>query len=140
MFFGYLLALPRGQDPTSSRPPESRTLHNSDLESKSIPDRGLETKPACTSHREGGGTPTRAARVHASLSAPGRNCTSVTPVRSRLLYLLSYRGKKASCAGIEPALPDGESGVLGHWTNTTCSARGWDRTSELRGVVPTICH
>ena len=25
-------------------------------------------------------------------SAPGRNCTSGTPVRSRMLYLLSYRG------------------------------------------------
>lgn len=36
-------------------------------------------------------------------SAPERNCTSATSVRSRVLYLLSYRGKKASCARIELA-------------------------------------
>ena len=46
---------------------------------------------------------TAASTCMRAASAPGRICTSVTPVRSRLLYLLSYRGKKASCARIELA-------------------------------------
>ena len=113
---------------------------SSDLESKPIPDRDLERGlrapviAAVVEHRREPSTCTRAA------SAPERNCTSVTPVRSRLLYLLSYRGKKASCAGIEPALPDGESGVLGHWTNTTSGARGRIRTCALRRVEATFCY
>ena len=41
--------------------------------------------PARTDHRGSGGTPPRAVHVRESASAPGRNCTSGTSVRSRVL-------------------------------------------------------
>ena len=76
----------------------------------------LETKPSPSSARpkkQGSRAPVIATAVRhrrelltckRTVSAPERNCTSDTMVRSHVLYLLSYGGKKLMCATDVPLL------------------------------------